>query len=63
MLNVLVGNEKYEKTIMMKFSASYEVDLQKSQVILSAPKEKRKDSKGVERDLIMMAKEKYEEYL
>lgn len=56
MLNMLVGNEKYEKTMMMKFRASYEVDLQKSQVILSAPKEKMKDANGVEIDLIMLAK-------
>ena len=48
---------------MMKFSASYEVDLQQLHVILSAPKEKRKDEKGFERDLIMMAKDKFEQYL
>jgi hypothetical protein len=42
---------------MMKFNASYEVDLQNSQVILSTPKEKKKDAKGVEIDLIMMAKD------
>jgi len=57
MLNMFVGNEKYERTMMMKFNASYEIDLQKLQIILSAPKEKIKDTKGVEIDQIMMAKD------
>jgi hypothetical protein len=43
--------------MMMKFNASYEIDLQKLQIILSAPKEKIKDTKGFEIDQIMMAKD------